>query len=286
LGFSNQRRTTVKKLRWPLRLATYLVLYVVVIALAPLPDRLVLFPTTNRIDAGGAFRKTVPFQNGELEVWSARSRLAQQRGEPEVFVLRFYGNADRADRWVALEAEMWNNRAVEVWGMNYPGFGGSTGPARLGKLGSAALTVFDELQKVAGDRPIIVFGASLGTTTALHIAAHRKIAGLILHNPVAMRQIILRQFGWWNLWLFAGPMAFKIPAELDSVANARAIHAPAIFLLAENDEVVAPKFQHLVVDAYAGEKRIIPLAGAGHNSPMEGVGLANFHRALDWLAPR
>jgi uncharacterized protein len=268
------------------RVAIYVVLYFALITLAPLPDRLILFPTTNRIDAGAASRKTIPFQSGELEIWTARSTLAQQRGQPEIYVLRFYGNADRADRWVAAEAGMWNNRAVEVWGMNYPGFGGSTGPARLARLGPAALTAFDELQKAAGDRPIIIFGASLGTTTALHIAAHRKIAGLILHNPPALRQIILRQFGWWNLWLFAGPMAQKLPADLDSVANARAVHVPAIFLLAERDEVVAPKFQRLVVDAYAGEKRIIPLPGAGHNSPLDDAALANFHQALDWLAPR
>ena len=62
--------------------------------------------------------------------------------------------------------------------------------------------------------------------------------------------------------------------------------APAIFLLAENDEIVAPRFQRLVVDAYAGEKRVIPLAGADHNSPVEGVGLTDFHQALDWLLPR
>ena len=109
---------------------------------------------------------------------------------------------------------------------------------------------------------------------------------MILHNPPALRQIILRQFGWWNLWLFAGPMAYKIPADLDSVANARAVHAAAIFLLAENDEVVAPKFQRLVVDAYAGEKRIIPLPRAGHNSPLDPAALSSFHQALDWLAPR
>ena len=269
-----------------LRLAIWAVLYVAMIALAPLPDRLVLFPTTSRIDAGAAVRKTISFHNGELEVWTGRSAMARLRDQPEIYVLRFYGNADRADRWVALEAEMWNNRAVEVWGMNYPGFGGSTGPARLAKLGPAALTVFDELQKVAGDRPVVVFGASLGTTTALHIAANRKIAGLILHNPPALRQIILRQFGWWNLWLFAGPMAYKIPADLDSIANARASRVPAIFLLAEQDEVVAPRFQRLVVDAYAGEKRVIPLPGAGHNSPIEGAAFANFHQALDWLLPR
>lgn len=270
----------------PLRLAIYLVLYVAVIALAPLPDRLVLFPSTNRIDAGTAVRKTIAFQDGELEIWTARSATARLRDQPEVYVLRFYGNADRADRWVALEAEMWNNRAIEVWGMNYPGFGGSTGPARLAKLGPAALTTFDELQKVAGNRPIIVFGASLGTTTALHIAANRKVTGLILHNPVAMRQIILRQFGWWNLWLFAGPMAQKIPRDLDSVGNARSSHVPAIFLLAEKDEVIAPRYQRLVVEAYAGEKRIIQLGGAGHNDPIEGTALADFHHALDWLVPR
>jgi uncharacterized protein len=268
------------------RFGIYAVLYLALITLAPLPDRLILFPTTGRLDAGAATRKAIPFQSGDLEVWTAQSALAQERGRPEIYVLRFYGNADRADRWVAAEAGMWNNRAVEVWGMNYPGFGGSTGPARLARLGPAALAAFDELQKIAGDRPVIVFGASLGTTTALHIAAHRKVAGLILHNPPALRQIILRQFGWWNLWLFAGPMAYKIPADLDSVANARATHTPAIFLLAEKDEVVAPKFQHLVVDAYAGEKRVIPLPGAGHNSPLDAAALANFHQALDWLAPR
>ena len=95
--------------------------------------------------------------------------------------------------------------------MNYPGFGGSTGPARLARLGPAALTAFDAVKHAAGDRPVVVFGASLGTTTALHIAAHRPVAGLILHNPPALRQIILRQFGWWNLWLLAGPLARKIP---------------------------------------------------------------------------
>jgi pimeloyl-ACP methyl ester carboxylesterase len=261
------------------------VIYFAVIALAPLPDRLVLFPTTDRINAWGATRKPIPFDGGELEIWTAASRLAQQRGQAQTYVLRFYGNADRADRWVAAEAEMWNDRAVEVWGMNYPGFGGSTGPARLARLGPAALAAFDALKSVTGNRPIIVFGASLGTTTALHVAAQRQVAGLILHNPPALRQIFLRQFGWWNLWLLAGPLAQKLPADLDSVTNARRIHAPAIFLLAENDEVVAPRFQRLVVDAYAGEKRIIPLAGAGHNSPIEGAALVEFKNALDWLIP-
>jgi pimeloyl-ACP methyl ester carboxylesterase len=271
------------KRRYTLAIAAA-VLYGVLVSCAPMLDHLVLFPSTNRIPAGAATRKVVPFEGGELEVWTSTSRTARA-GQPKTYVLRFYGNADRADRWVADEAEMFGDRAVEVWGVNYPGFGGSTGPARLARIGPAALAAFDELRRTAGDRPIVVFGASLGTTAALHVAAHRPVAGLILHNPPALRQMILRQFGWWNLWLLAGPLSRKVPSDLDSVANAKAIKAPAIFLLAENDEVVAPRFQRLVVNAYAGEKRVIQLRGASHNSPVDSEGWRNFHEALNWLLP-
>jgi uncharacterized protein len=251
-----------------------------------LPDHLILFPSRNPIDPRGAVRRMVPFENGQLELWTAKSRSAQRQGRTDVFVLRFYGNADRAERWVAAETETWDKRAVEIWGMNYPGFGGSSGPAKLARVAPAAIAAFDALRAEARDQPIVVFGASLGTTAALHIAAHRSVAGLILHNPPAIRQMILRQFGWWNLWLLAGPLSLQIPKELDNVANAKAIHAPAIFLLAERDEVVAPRFQHLVADAYAGEKRVIALRGANHNDPIEGAALADLYNALDWLLPR
>jgi pimeloyl-ACP methyl ester carboxylesterase len=117
----------------------------------------------------------------------------------------------------------------------------------------------------------------------MNVAANREVRGLILHNPPPLRQIILRNYGWWNLWLLAGPVALQIPRDLDSVANAKRIHAPAIFLLAENDEIVPPKFQRLVVDSFAGEKQVITLPGAYHNSPIEGPVVEEIHRAYDWL---
>ena len=250
-----------------------------------LPDHLILFPTRAPIDAGGAVRKTIPFENGDLEIWTAQSQSARQQGRADVFILRFYGNADRADRWPAMEAEMWNDRAVEIWGMNYPGFGGSTGPARLARIGPAAVAAFDALRREAVDAPIVAYGASIGATAALHVATSRPagIAGLILHNPPPLREMILRQFGWWNLWLLAGPVALQIPRHLDCIVNARASRAPAIFLLAERDEIVAPRFHRLVVEAYAGEKRIIELRGAHHNDPIEGAALADLNDALGWV---
>src|SRR5437763_2344196 len=260
--------------------------YLILILFGHLPDHLILFPTKAPIDAGEAARKMVPFQNGELEVWTAKSYRAKQQAGADIYVLRFYGNADRADRWVAAEAEEWNGRAVEIWGMNYPGFGGSTGPTRLSRIGPAAITAFDELKRHAAGRPIVVYGASLGSAAALHVAAQRPVAGLILHNPLALRQMILRRFGWWNLWLLAGPITLQSPRELDRISNAKAIQTPAIFLLAEKDEIVPPRYHRLVVDAYAGQKRVVTLRDAYHNTPVEGAGLADLYRALDWLLPR
>ena len=106
---------------------------------------------------------------------------------------------------------------------------------------------------------------------------------MVLHNPPPLRQLVLRQYGWWNLWLLAGPVALRIPSTLDSLANARAVHAPGVFVLAEKDTLVAPRFQRMVVDAYAGEKRLVPLPGASHISPIDGPALDAFSRAVDWL---
>jgi len=56
-----------------------------------------------------------------------------------------------------------------------------------------------------------------------------------------------------------------------------------IFLLAEKDEIVPPRYHRLVVNAYAGEKRVIALHGAYHNDPIEGAAQADLNNAVGWL---
>jgi pimeloyl-ACP methyl ester carboxylesterase len=150
-------------------------------------------------------------------------------------------------------------------------------------MADAALATVDALKSKTDNKPIFVFGASIGSAVAMHVAVNRDVRGLVLHNPPPLRQIILRNYGWWNIWLLAAPVALQIPRSLDSIANAKQIRAPAIFLLAENDEIVPPKFQRLVVDSYAGEKQVITLPGAYHNSAIEGPVVAQINRAYDWL---
>ena len=82
---------------------------------------------------------------------------------------------------------------------------------------------------------------------------------------------MLGRFGWWNLWLAAGPIAAGVPKELDAIANARRVRAPAIFIRSLGDEIVPVKYQQKIIDAYAGPKELVDFAGADHNAPLDEI---------------
>jgi len=81
----------------------------------------------------------------------------------------------------------------------------------------------------------------------------------------------------------AGPVAARVPPELDSIANAGRLRVPAVFLLAGSDEVIPPKYHRMVVDAYAGPRHLIPLPGAHHNDPLTREAAAALEREKEWL---
>lgn len=261
--------------------AVTVVLYALLMTFGGCADKLILFPSTGPLAAQTAKRLDVAQQQRAIEVWIDRSPGAATT-QPAAYVIEFTGNATRAEQVATYAAMRWGNRPVEVWMVNYPGYGGSTGPATLASIPPAALAVYDEVQKRAGGRPIFAAGNSLGTTAALYLATQRPIAGLILQNPPAIKSLILSNYGWWNLWLLAGPIAAHVPTELDSPANAAKVKVPALFLLATDDNFVVPENQNKVVNAFAGPKQIIELTG-GHNGSMNGQSEAQLQQQLDWL---
>ena len=259
-----------------------IVLLTVVVVAQGCADNLVLWANHESIDPGKARRKVIRVDGRDVECWIIRSPGATDR-EPQAFVLYFVGKGDRADRWIGAVANAWGERPVELWGMNYPGSGGSEGPPRLAAVGPDALATYDALKQVAGSRPIFVHAGSFGTTAALCVAARRPMDGLFLQNPAPLRQLILGYYGWWNLWLIAGPVAMQLPADLDAVENAAHSKAPAVFVMAGADQVIPPPYHRLVSDAYAGPKRIIDNPGARHDDPLTREAARQFHDGVDWI---
>lgn len=245
-------------------------------------DQWVLSSNHESIDPGTARRKMLGVGGRNVECWIARSPGARDL-EPRAFVLFFVGKGDRTERWIGAVANAWGARPVEVWGMNYPGSGGSDGPPRLAAVGPDAIATYDALKQVAGPRPIFIHAGSFGTTAALCVAARRHVDGLVVQNTPPLRQLILGHYGWWNLWLVAAPVAMQIPPDLDSRANAASCTAPAVFISAGADTLIPPRYHRLVIDAYAGPKRVIDMPGAGHDSPLTREAARQFNEGIDWL---
>jgi len=242
-------------------------------------DKLLLYPSTHVISVERSSREKITFKRGVIEVVKARSpRVA--RDKVKVYVLSFFGNGDRPERWISAQAHLWEDHNVEVWGVNYPGFGSSSGPATLSSVCPAADEVFNRLKDRALGKPIVVFGSSIGAATALHLAANHSFAGIIANNPPPIRDVVIRRYGWWNLWILAGLTAKGIPDDLDSIRNAKNAKVRAYFLISDHDLLIPLPFYQRVLDAYCQEKRVVILKGSHHNSKVAGP---NFVSAMDWL---
>ncbi len=179
------------------------------LVIAHVTDRFVLYPTSSPLDTTHLRCTHASLSSGRsVEIFIARPPGASA-GEPRAYVLSFIGNAARAEPTAAFFAKDWSGYPVEVWSVNYRGYGGSPGKARLSNIAPSALAAYDELRRQCGEKPIILEARSIGTVAALYVAAHRPVAGLILHNPPPLRSLLLQRYGWWNLWLVGGPLAFR-----------------------------------------------------------------------------
>ena len=271
--------------RWRIRRKACLFLLLFAFAILPFgcnADTLVLGGNHDLINPGAAIQKIIQVDGRSVEIWIARSPGATGR-EPQAFVLYFIGKGDRADRWLGAVADSWGDKPVELWGMNYPGSGGSDGPVRIARVGPNALAVYDTARAQAGARPIFVQGGSFGTTVALCVAARRHVDGVILQNPPPLRQLIVGEYSWWNFGLISRRIAGEVPADLDSIANASMCDANAIFMSAGSDRVIPPRYHRMVIDAYAGPKRLIDMPGLGHDSPLSHEAAEQLGAGRDWL---
>lgn len=202
---------------------------------------------------------------GQVQIWREYHLPAgTTRAEPQLFVLRFLGSRGRAEMATLDPANRLAGVACEVWTVNAPGFGRTTGPASLDRYADASLLAHQALLAHAAGRPVWVTGKSLGTAAALHVCAELGATGLVVRNAMPLRELIMRRYAWWNLWLPAWTVSCHLPHALDGIANASRCRAPALFLVSREDRIVPPLYQQRVIGAYAGAKEVLHVSG-GHD---------------------
>ncbi|MBX3417223.1 MAG: alpha/beta fold hydrolase [Pirellulaceae bacterium] len=248
-----------------------------------LANRTILKPSRTPIAAPDKLRREIPFGSRTLEVWTQAIR-SESADSNHVIVLKFPGMSGRAEYSSLSPLDQWTDFSGEVWTINYPGYGASTGPADLRLIPATALAFFDEARRIFPDSKLVVAGTSLGTCPALLVAASRSVDGLILRNPSPIGHLI-REHPRYNRWNFGAArfVADCFPEELDPIRNAARVTTPTLFIQSALDQLVPVEFQNRVIEAHRGPQRLFSFPGDHHELPEREQDRAEFHTGLMWL---
>jgi pimeloyl-ACP methyl ester carboxylesterase len=146
--------------------------------------------------------------------------------------------------------------------MNYRGYGLSGGRPGERALKSDARLIYDVFTSREGIDPgrVAVMGRSLGTGVAVSLASGRPASGLVLISPYDSLVSVARDFYPWM------PVGLILRHRFDSLALAPSMKAPALMLLASDDEVIRPEHTHRLREAWAGPVTLVTVEGEGHNT--------------------
>ena len=161
-------------------------------------------------------------------------------------ILYFHGNKKNIS-WYAKYAPSFTQHGYEVWMIDYPGFGKSTGKFTEQILYDWAGYLYKfALSKFSADH-IIIYGKSMGTGIAAHLGSLQPCKKLILETPYYDYPSVLKQ------WLPIYPIEWMIHYKIPTYRYIKNISAPVTILHGTDDGVIR----------YRNARRLQPLLKPG-----------------------
>lgn len=156
--------------------------------------------------------------------------------------------------------ELGNETDANVILMNYRGYGASEGTPSEKALFSDALIVYDTLIDTMHNGKVVAFGRSLGSGVSVYLASQRKIDAVVLTTPYdSIRAVAHGYFPWL-------PVSFLIRHPFDSLGLAPTLDIPALFIVAEHDNIIPTVHAQNLADHWGGRSQWVLIKGATHNS--------------------
>lgn len=149
---------------------------------------------------------------------------------------------------------------------NYRGYGSSTGKPGEVPFKEDAVFIFDWVVQNYGISPedIFIIGRSLGTGVAVHTAALKDTAGVILITPYdSLENVILLAYA--SMHLPDLPIKSTIKYPFRSIDYLSDIQEPGLILVAEDDKVIPRESTDALISAWTSPLESVILEGTQHN---------------------
>ena len=147
--------------------------------------------------------------------------------------------------------------------LDYDGYGLNSGRTHYRNMYETALAAYEFAlsHPYVDSSNIVVMGFSLGTSSAVYLAANRDVSGLILMAPYANGYDLYNSV----LPIFRGPMRFLVRQKLPSDYYAPNVSSPVLVIASRADEIVPFSSAVSLADAFLVEVDFVELDGASHN---------------------
>ncbi len=174
-------------------------------------------------------------------------------------ILFFHGNAGNASQRIHLAVRMWN-LGVGVLLPDYRGFGLSEGkPDEKGIYldAKASLEFLTEENHIPVDS-IWVYGRSLGSAVAVHLAQNLSFAGIILVSPLSSGYDVAQYRGY-------GMLSRLMADRFDSLSKIRNVVSPLFIIHGDKDEVLPLSMGIALSQESPVSTQFVTLSGANHD---------------------
>ena len=121
---------------------------------------------------------------------------------------------------------------LDVVAFHYRGYAPSTGSPSAEALIADAPLVYDYAVERVGPGRIVAVGFSIGSGIAAHLAAKRRLDGLILVTPFDSLKAVAQSMYPWL------PIAPFFDHEIDAASAIAGVRAPVAIIAGERDELV------------------------------------------------
>jgi alpha-beta hydrolase superfamily lysophospholipase len=161
-----------------------------------LQEKLIFLPTQLPQDYVYNFER--PFEEFFIETTDG-ARLNALRftiENPKGIVLYYHGNAGDLSRWGEITS-FFLQFDYEVLVMDYRTYGKSTGTLNERELYKDASLFYDKAMEWFSEEKIVVYGRSLGSTFAAHVAAENEPKQLILEAPFLSLEAVAKKRYWF-----------------------------------------------------------------------------------------
>lgn len=173
-------------------------------------------------------------------------------------LLFFHGNGGSLEFWAPVLQSLSVKTGWNVWAIDYPGYGKSTGTiSSEEQLHQAAGELWSEAAKRFPGQKIVPYGRSIGSGLASRLAAEKSVTAVVLESPFYnLEQMAGLTFPWVPTFLLK--YRFRSDQHLPNVKS------PILIVHGERDEIV-PYSQGEALAKTNPSARLVPVAEGHHN---------------------